>query len=290
MQSYWLMLRRDRAALIAIMYLLTLGLVAIIGPSLIDPSLNRMQLATRHAAPFDLSRPWIYFLGADALGRPMIVRLILAATTTIKIAATAVCLAMLAGTLIGLIAGLRENILSSVLMRGIDVLLSIPSLLLAMVVLFVLGAHIGNVILVLIVTRLAVFARTVRGESLELRERGFVAAARVMGATDLHVLRRHIVPLVMPTVLAIASIEFAVIMLAESALSFLGIGVQPPDSTWGLLVAEGQPYLSTAWWVSLWPGLAISSMAVAATIFGNWFRIANDPTLRVRLASREAAA
>lgn len=290
MRNYWLLLKQDRVACVALVYLLVLVAIAIIGPAFVDPSLNRMQLTARHAAPFHLNRSWIYFLGADALGRPMIIRLVLAARTTIMIAAAAVLMAMVTGTFIGLIAGLRENLLSAALMRGIDVLLSIPSLLLAMVVLFVLGAHIGNVILILTITRLAVFARTVRRESLELRERWFVAAARTMGAGDIHVLRRHIVPLVMPTVLAIAALEFAVIMLAESALSFLGIGVQPPDATWGLLVAEGQPYLKTAWWVSLWPGLAIASMAVSATIIGNWFRIANDPTLRVRLTPREVTA
>jgi peptide/nickel transport system permease protein len=290
MRNYWLLLKNDRVACAALLYLLFLVAIAIIGPAFVDPALNRMQLTARHAAPFQFNRSWVYFLGADALGRPMIVRLVLAARTTIMIASAAVFMAMMIGTIIGLIAGLRENLLSAALMRGIDVLLSIPSLLLAMVVLFVLGAHVGNVILILTITRLAVFARTVRGESLELRERWFVAAARIMGGGDFHVLRRHIVPLVMPTVLAIAALEFAVIMLAESALSFLGIGVQPPDATWGLLVAEGQPYLKSAWWVSLWPGLAIASMAVAATIIGNWFRIANDPTLRVRFTPGEVTA
>lgn len=283
MKTYWLLIRQDRVALVALVYLLLMLTVAFVGPHLLDPTWNRMQLTMRHAVPFQLDKPWIYILGADSLGRPMIARMILAAQTTILIASTAVFLAMVAGTVIGLVAGLRENLLSALLMRGIDVLLSIPSLLLAMVVLFVLGAHIGNMIFVLALTRLAVFARTVRGESLELRERWFVASARIMGASDLHILWRHIVPLVMPTVLAIVALEFAVIMLAESALSFLGIGVQAPDTTWGLLVAEGQPYLRTAWWVSLFPGVAISSMAVAATIIGNWFRIANDPSLRARL-------
>jgi len=290
MRNYWHLLKNDRVACVALVYLLILIAVAIVGPAFVDPSLNRMSLTARHAAPFQWDRSWVYFLGADALGRPMIVRMVLAARTTIMIAGAAVVMAMIVGTIIGLVAGLRENLLSAALMRGIDVLLSIPSLLLAMVVLFVLGAHIGNVILILTITRLAVFARTVRGESLELRERWFVAAARIMGGGDLHVLRRHILPMVMPTVLAIAALEFAVIMLSESALSFLGIGVQPPDATWGLLVAEGQPYLKTAWWVSLWPGLAIASMAVSATIIGNWFRIANDPTLRVRLSPREVTA
>ena len=249
-----------------------------------------MSLGTRHPAPFQWDCPLIYLLGADALGRPVVACLVQAAGTTMAISVAAVTIAMTVGTAIGLVAGMSAGRLSAVLMRGIDVLLSISSLLLVMVVLFALGAHPVNEILILAVTRLAVFARTMRGESLEIRERAFVPAARVMGASGMHLLRRHVTPLVMPTVLAIAALEFAVIMLAESALTFLGIGIQPPDVTWGLMVAEGQPYLSTAWWVSLWPGLAISSIALAATLVGSWFRVADDPTLRTRLGRQEAQA
>ena len=289
MRLYWGLLRRDPVALAALAWLLFVGLLAAVGPALLDPAWGRMSLGTRHTPPFQMDQPWIYLLGADALGRPMIARLIEAARTTMAISVAAVLAAMTMGTLIGLIAGMREGLLSAVIMRGIDVLLSIPSLLLAMVVLFALGAHPLNVILILSITRLAVFARTVRGESLEIRERAFVPAARVMGAGGIHLLRRHVAPLVMPTVLAIAALEFAVIMLAESALTFLGIGIQPPDVTWGLMVAEGQPYLSTAWWVSLWPGLAISSIALCATIVGSWFRIAGDPVLRGRIGPARPA-
>ena len=288
MRFFWAMLRKDRIALVAAAYLVFMALLAVIGPQLIDPAMNRMNLGARHLAPFQTDRHWMYFLGGDALGRSMIARLILAAGTTMAITTAAVVLAMVTGTVIGLVAGIRENVLSALIMRGIDVLLSIPSLLLAMVVLYALGAHPVNVVLILAITRLAVFARTVRGESLEIRERAFVSASRVMGASNFHVVARHVTSLVLPTVFAIAALEFAVIMLAESALTFLGIGIQPPDVTWGLMVAEGQPYLSTAWWVSLWPGLAISSIALAATIVGNWFRVANDPTLRTRLTGAGA--
>lgn len=289
MRLYLRLLARDKVALAALAWLVLMAVAAVAGPHLIDPAFSRMNLRARHLPPFQLDQPWVYFLGADALGRSMIARLLEAAATTLAIATAAVALAMAVGTTIGLIAGMRENWLSALLMRGVDVLLSIPSLLLAMVVLYALGAHPLNVILILAITRLAVFARTVRGESLEIRERAFVASSRVMGGGDLHVLTRHVTPLVLPTVLAIAPLEFAVIMLAESALSFLGIGIQPPDVTWGLMVAEGQPYLSSAWWVSLWPGLAISSIALSATVVGGWFRIANDPTLRTRLGRQGPA-
>ncbi|WGF88580.1 ABC transporter permease [Marinivivus vitaminiproducens] len=283
MRFYWKMLRSDWIALLAMGFLLAMVLVALVGPLLIEPSMLRLNLRARHLPPFQLDQNWMYFLGADALGASIIARMVVAASTTLAIAFATVLLSLVIGTAIGLVTALRDNWLSAAVMRAIDVLLSIPSLLLAMVILYALGAHPINVIAVLTITRIPIFARTARSEALEIRERGFVAAARVMGSNDMHVIVKHIVPLVMPTLLAIAALEFAVVMLAESTLTFLGIGVQPPDVTWGLMVAEGQPYLASAWWVSLWPGLAIASIALCATIIGNWFRIANDPTLRSRL-------
>ena len=127
-----------------------------------------------------------------------------------------------------------------------------------------------------------IFIRTARAEALEIRERGFVAAGRVMGASDFHLLTRHIAPVALPMLLALAALEFAYVMLAESALTFLGIGIQPPEVSWGLMVSEGRSYLGQAWWVSFWPGAAIALVALASIILGNWFRIANDPSLRAR--------
>lgn len=276
----------DRAALAAALYLLAIVVVALLAPVIIDDGLLRSNLRMRHAAPFQIENGAWYFLGADALGRSMLARLIEAARTTLAISFATVVLSLVIGTAIGLVAALRDAWWSTAIMRAIDVLMSIPSLLLAMVVLYVVGAAPIVVVLILTVTRIPIFARTARSQALEIRERAFVSAARVMGASGRHLLFRHMAPLVTPTMFAVAAVEFAQVMLAESTLTFLGIGVQPPDVTWGLMVSEGQRYLATAWWAALWPGLVIASIALAATLLGNWFQVANDPVLRARGARR----
>lgn len=283
-------LRRDPLAFAAAVYLVLVAVVSLVGPFFLDPAFSAINLRARNLAPFQFDKHWMMWLGADSLGRAVLGRLIQGAQTTLLIASSTVLVSLVVGTLIGLLASLRENWLSAVLMRGVDVLMSIPSLLLAILVLYSLGGHPANVVLVLSITRIPAFARTARSEALEIRERAFVSAARVMGAGDLHVLLRHIVPMVLPTMLAISALEFAVIMLGESTLTFLGLGIQPPDVTWGLMVAEGRDYLSKAWWISFWPGMMIASIALSATILGNWFRVAGDPSLRSRFGSGVAAS
>ena len=123
-----------------------------------------------------------------------------------------------------------------------------------MVVLYVFEPRVANLVIVLAITRIPIYLRTTRAEVLELRERMFVSAARVMGGGPVRIVWRHIVPLVAPTLITIATVDFAFVMLAESALSFLGIGIQPPEITWGLMVAQGRNYLATAWWLAFWPG------------------------------------
>jgi peptide/nickel transport system permease protein len=125
---------------------------------------------------------------------------------------------------------------------------------------------------------------------LELRERMFVSAARVMGAGPVRIVWRHVVPLVVPTLITIATVDFAFVMLAESALSFLGIGIQPPEITWGLMVAQGRNYLATAWWLAFWPGLAIMLTTLALNLLSSWMRIATDPVQRWRLEVADARA
>ena len=168
-------------------------------------------------------------------------------------------------------------------MRLNDVLHAIPSLLLALAVLYVLQPSVRNLVLVLAFTRIPVYLRTTRAEVLEIRERMFVAAARVMGAGSLRIALRHVAPIVLPTLITVATLDFAFVMLAESALSFLGIGIQPPEITWGLMVAQGRNYLSVAWWLAFWPGLAIMLMTMALNLLSSWVRIATDPMQRWRL-------
>ncbi|MBZ9936894.1 ABC transporter permease [Mesorhizobium sp. BR1-1-16] len=276
----------DKAALVAALYLLAVVVVALVAPLIVDASLMRSNLRLRHLPPLHFDHGWWYVLGGDALGRSMLARLVVAARTTLAISFATVSLSLVIGAAIGLVAGLSNAWWSTAIMRAIDVLMSIPSLLLAMVVLFVIGASPPVVVMILTVTRIPIFARTARGQALEIRERPFVSASRVMGASSLHLLVRHMAPLALPTLFSVAALEFAQVMLAESTLTFLGIGVQPPDVTWGLMVSDGQRYLATAWWSALWPGLVIASIALAATILGNWFQVANDPVLRARSARK----
>jgi peptide/nickel transport system permease protein len=217
----------------------------------------------------------------------MLARIISAAHSTLLIAAGTVLSAMLVGAGLGLVAGYLGKTSSQVIMRLADVIMSFPSLLIAVVVLYVLGPSIPNMILVLAITRIPIYLRTTRAEVLEVRERMFVQAAIVMGANHRRIILRHILPVVAPTLVTIATLDFAFVMLAESSLSFLGIGVQPPDITWGLMVAQGRPYLSTAWWLAFWPGLMIVITALSLNLLSNWMRVALDPAQRWRLEARK---
>ena len=182
-----------------------------------------------------------------------------------------------------MIAGYAGGWLGNVIMRLADVIMSFPSLLMAVVVLYMFEPRVANLVLVLALTRIPLYLRTCRAEVLEVRERMFVSAARVMGASRWRILFRHIAPIVVPTLITVATLDFAFVMLAESALSFLGIGIQPPEITWGLMVAQGRNYLASAWWLAFWPGLAIMLTTMALNLLASWVRIAADPEQRWRL-------
>ncbi|MBB5220369.1 peptide/nickel transport system permease protein [Amaricoccus macauensis] len=274
------LLRSDRVAFVAAIWLMLVVGIALVGPEVVGKAATGLDLRARNAPPFDFSRGWVHWLGSDALGRGILARIFLAARTTLGIAVASVLLSMVIGGTLGIIAGLSRGSLGKVIMRGTDVIMSFPSLLMALIVLYVLGGAPANLVVVLAITRLPVYVRTARAEVLEIRERAFINAARVMGAGQVHLALRHIAPLVLPTLFIIGSLDFAYVMLAESALSFLGMGVQPPSITWGLMVAEGRSYLNSAWWLSFWPGLFIMLTALSANLLASWFRIAGDPTLR----------
>jgi peptide/nickel transport system permease protein len=280
----WLrLLRRDRLALVALAFLLLVLLCAVLGPWLGGEAATRPNLRLRNTPPFGLEQGWLYILGGDTLGRSMLARLILASRNTIAIAAAAVALSLVVGGALGLIAGYAGRWLSDVIMRLTDIVMSFPSLLLAVVILYMFEPRVTNVVIVLAITRVPVYVRTTRAEVLELRERMFVDAARVMGASPSRIVLRHVLPMVLPTLLTVATVEFAYVMLAESGLSFLGIGIQPPEVTWGLMVAQGRNYLASAWWLAFFPGLAIMLTTLALNLLSGWLRIAADPLQRWRL-------
>lgn len=277
----------DKFATGAAAFLVILMFSAIFGPSIIGGADIGMNLGLRNAPPFTLDNGVAYLLGADSLGRPIFPRILIAARTTMAISLSVVVISMMIGAGLGIAAGYYGGITSKVIMRGADLVMSFPSLLLAVIVLYVLKPYVFNVVIVLAITRLPVFIRVARAEVLEVKERLFVEAAVSMGASDWRILRLHITPLILPTLFTVASLDLANVMLAESSLSFLGIGVQPPNITWGVMVANGRNYLTSAWWLAFWPGFAILLTALSANLLSNWMRLAMDPKLRWRLERHE---
>jgi peptide/nickel transport system permease protein len=274
---------RDRFALAAAVFLVLLVAGAALGPWLLEELATRPQLRMRNAPPFTLEHGWGYILGADSLGRSILARLLVAARSTLTIAAAAVAIALVFGAALGLLAGFTRSWLGDLVMRLTDIVMSFPSTLLAVVILYTFRPSIATLVAVLAITRLPVYIRTTRAEVLEIRERMFVSASRVMGASSLRIALRHVLPMVLPTLLTISTVEFAVVMLAESGLSFLGIGIQPPEVTWGLMVAQGRGYLASAWWLAFFPGVAIMLTTLALNLLSGWMRIATDPVQRWRL-------
>ena len=280
---WWRLLMRDRFAFVAAIWLLLLFACFLVGPELFGKAATTLNLRARNLPPGSLEQGWLMFLGGDALGRSMIARLIVASRNTLTVALCSVVLAMIAGGILGMIAGYIGRGVGHVIMRFADILQSFPSLLLAVVVLYVLEPSVTNLIVVLAITRMPIYLRVTRAEVLEIRERVFVDAASALGGSSFHILLRHIAPVVAPTLLTILTVDFSIVMLAESSLSFLGIGIQPPEITWGLMVAQGRNYLSQAWWLAFFPGLAIMLATLSGNILSNWLRIVSDPEQRWRL-------
>lgn len=288
LRRVFLLLWRDKFAFASAVFLLLVILSALFGPLFLEQPATSVNLGARNAPPFTLDRGWLFILGADALGRSILARLIVASQNTMLIAAVSVLCAMALGGVLGLLAGYRGGWVATLVLRGADIIMSFPSLLLAMIVLYMLEPQVSNVIIVLVITRLPIYIRTIRAEVLEIRERVFVTAAFLMGASPRRLIWKHIAPFAAPTLMTIATIEFAYVMLTESSLSFLGLGIQPPEITWGLMVAEGRRYISSAWWLAFWPGLAIMLTALASTLLASWLRVVTDPTQAWRLEANDA--
>jgi peptide/nickel transport system permease protein len=279
------LLLADRVATGAALVLVLAALCALLGPLLIGDAAQRQDLGLSRRPPFSLELGWFGLLGTDALGRSVLARLIVASATTFSVALPTVLLSMTIGSAVGMWAGYHRGRRETIAMRVADVIMSFPSLLLAVVVLYVFAPSVATIVLVLTITRIPVYLRTARAEAAELRNRGFVDAARTFGTAGGAIIRRHVLPVTLPTLLTVAKLDFCYITLAESSLSFLGIGIQPPDVSWGLMVSEGRTYLRTAWWLSFFPGLAIVVTTVSATVLSAWVRLAGDPAQRWRLTT-----
>jgi peptide/nickel transport system permease protein len=221
---------------------------------------------------------WQHLLGTDEIGRDILSRLIYGSRVSLQIVLVAIVISLLVGGTIGLVSGYLGGRIDNILMRIMDGLLAFPLLILALGVIAVLGPDLINAIIALAVVNVPGFARLVRGQVLSVRERDFVLAARSIGAGDIRIMARHIWPSVAGNVIVYASLRASSVLIAESSLAFLGLGAEPPMPTWGQMLATAMEYWS-AWWMSIFPGLAIFLAALAFNFLGDGIRDAMDVRL-----------
>ena len=223
----------------------------------------------------------VHLLGTDHLGRDLLARVIFGARPALMVGFAAVAISGLLGLMVGLTSGFFGGWVDDVCMRLADIQLAFPFILLAIAVIGVLGPSLPVIIVVIGVSSWVVYARVVRSEVLSLREREFVQAALALGGGDGRVVLRHILPNTLTPWLVVATLDMARVIVIESALSFLGLGVQPPTPTWGGMLADGRVYISTAWWLATFPGLAILVTVLGINLFGDGLRDTLDPRLKL---------
>src|SRR5262245_17052283 len=221
-----------------------------------------------------------FLLGTDNLGRDILSRLIFGARVSLTVALVAITTGGMLGVAVGILAGYYGRWVDALLMRVTDLALSLPTILLALVLATIFEPSFTNVNLVIVLVLWSRFARQIRGEVLSVKQRNFVALARVAGCSSRRIMLRHILPNVGNTIIVLATFQVAWVILLESTLSFLGVGIPPPNPAWGLMVAEGRNMLVSAYWISLFPGLAIALTVLSLNLLGDWLRDLLDPRLR----------
>jgi len=245
------------------------------------PAANQIDLRFRYAPPWPLagSSP-AHLLGTDRLGRDVLSRMIVGAQNSLAVALLAITFAAAVGTSLGLVAGYLGGWVDSLIMRCVDIMMSFPAILVALVFVVTIGASFVMVVATLALLLWAQYARLVRGQVLSVKERDFVALAKVAGSSTYRIIAVHILPNLINSVVVLATLQIGWGIVVESALSFLGAGVPPPAPTWGNLVAEGRDVLDQTWWIAVCPGLAIMLVVLSFNLVGDWVRDALDPTLR----------
>ena len=269
------MASNNKLAVFSAILIVVFILLALLAPVLTPYGLEEMDLMARLSPPSAK-----HLLGTDELGRDVLTRLLYGARVSLAVGIIPTIVSMVIGAFIGMISGYVGGMVDTVLMRLADVILSFPSLLLAMVIMYTLGDGISSIFIALAVTNWASVARVIRSETLSLREAEYVEAARSMGVKDFTIIVRHVLPNCIPSLIVLFTLNVPSAILSESSLSFLGIGVQLPNSSWGLMVNLGRSYLYDAPWLSLVPSAAIMLVVLAFNFLGDGLRDVLDPHLK----------
>ncbi len=267
---FWRRVRRERKILIGIIFLVILVALSIFGPLFAphDPEADDFALLQ--------SPSWDHPLGTDSFGRDLLSRLIVGTRVSFTVGLLAALIAMAVGGVMGLLAGYYGGWVDSLIMRFVDLLWAFPVIILAVAIVAVFGAGFLNVIVAIAVAFFDDFARIIRARVLSLREEDFTTAARAVGATDARVMARHLLPNMVAPIIVQLTFAVGIGILSESTLSFLGLGVNPSTPTWGLTLNEGRDFIRQAWWISVFPGLAIALTVLGFNLFGDGLRDALD--------------
>ena len=273
---------RNSKLLAGVVIVLAVVLAAVFAPLLAPQDPNKVDLRSRLVPPGgSVEAGSMSILGTDQLGRDLLSRMMFGARVSLTVGLVSVLGAGALGVSLGLLAGYYGGGVDSIIMRVTDILMSLPFILLALLVVGLIGSSLTNVVVVFSATSWYVYARMARVSTLSLKKSQYVDAARAAGARDWRILLRHILPNLLSPVLVIASFEMARIITAEAGLGFWGLGVPPPDPSWGNMLSDGREYIQDAWWIAAFPGLALLVTAVGINLLGDGLRDVLDPTLKV---------
>lgn len=271
-------LLKSKTGIVGFIILIAVVIVAIFAPILAphDPALINPTKMLKPPSWLEGGDP-NHLFGTDNLGRDILSRIIYGSRVSLLVGISAVVLAGIIGMVVGLVAGFYGGWVDIILMRLVDSFLAIPNILFALVFLAIFGPSVPTLIIVIGVTNWVAYARIVRGETLSVKEREFVKAARTIGVKNSLIIVRHILPNVMSSFIVISTLSVASTIILEASLSFLGLGIQPPTVSWGGILSDGRDYLATSWWLATLPGLAITVTVLGIIFLGDWLRDVLDP-------------
>lgn len=273
-------LRRHSTGAIGFLIVLLMVASAVLAPLVSPHGPTKQNIGQRLQPPSLITGEGNHLLGTDGLGRDVLSRIAHGGRVSLFVGLAAGLVSCLLGVALGLVAGYFGGFIDALIMRIADIQLAIPSLILALAVIAVLGSSITNIVLILGVTNWVIFARLVRAEVLSLKEREFVAAITALGARTWRILARHLIPNLASSIIVVLTLRIGILIIIEATLSYLGLGIQPPTPTWGSMIAEGQQLVYRAWWVSTFPGIALALTVLGLNLSGDWLRDRLDPRAR----------